>query len=245
MDDIRIQAVVFDLDDTLYPEHQYVASGYAAVCEHLARRGGIDQAACFDFLLARFLSGQAAGAFNALDETFGPRLADRGIGDLVRVYREHAPTIQPYGGMPDLLGRLRARMGLGLLSDGYLPAQRLKLAALGLERFFDAVVFTEDLGRDAWKPSHKGFELIAERLGARHEACGYVADNPAKDFLGANELGWRTVQYLHPSQVHSNNAAPPGGGPQVVVRTPPQLLAALHEPAMEWARPSRPSPTGG
>lgn len=226
----HIQVVVFDLDDTLFAERDYVRSGYQAVCEHLAGRGRIDARQGLDFLWSRFLSGQTGGALEALSEAFDLKLTPADIQELVRVYREHAPRIEPYDGVSELLGRLHADYRLGLLTDGYQPAQTLKLAALRLERFFDAAVFTEDLGRSAWKPSPKGFELIARRLGAPRAGCCYVGDNPAKDFLAPNQLGWRTIQYLHPGQVHAANAAPDGGSPQFVVKAPQELRNALRRP---------------
>ena len=96
-----------------------------------------------------------------------------------------------------------------------------------LERFFDQVLFTEQLGRDSWKPSPAGYQAIAERLGAEAQACAYVADNPAKDFVAANRLGWRTVQYLRPGQIHAHKPAPPDGLPQQIVHHAGELLGAL------------------
>ena len=96
-----------------------------------------------------------------------------------------------------------------------------------LRRFFDAVVFTEELGREFWKPSPRGFELIRESLSVPHEACVYVADNLTKDFVAPNALGWRTIQYLRAEQVHSGLAAADGGQPQQIVRSPGALWEAL------------------
>lgn len=264
----RIQAVVFDLDDTLYPERDYVASGYQAVCQHLhrtgltalpsagplgdtlppaaniasavnrpavaSRTGGfaaptnlLGPSECFGFLWLRFLAGESAGAFDALSEAFGLGLSKDQVQELVTVYREHRPRIEPYGGMAELLGRLHEGYRLGLLSDGYQPAQLLKLEALELARFFDVIVFTEDHGRAAWKPCEDCFRLIAGRLEAPPEACCYVADNPAKDFVAPNRMGWRTIQYLRPGQIKSTNEAPEGGWPQVVVGSPQALRDAL------------------
>jgi len=222
-----IRAVVWDLDDTLYPERQYVRSGYAAVGRHL--RAALGTAEAYEgWLWRRFEGGRFDRAFDALIEHFG--LAGRGpaVGELVRVYREHVPDIRPHEGVPALLERLRGRgLRLGLLSDGYLPAQRLKLQALGLDAWFDAVVFTEDLGREAWKPSAAGFEAVRERLGVEGTACAYVGDNPGKDFVAPNALGWRTVQYVRAGQLYAGVAAPPGGGAQWVVRGDAECLAAL------------------
>lgn len=220
-----ILGVVFDLDDTLLAEREYVRGGYAAAAEHVRVLTGRSER--FEtWLWERFLRGQAEGAFDALNAAFALGLNGQ-VGELVQVYRRHAPTVQPVAGMASLLGLLHARVRLGLLSDGYLPAQRLKLAGAKLERFFDAVVFTEELGRAAWKPSLQGFELMASLLELPHRACAYVADNPAKDFVAPNRLGWRTVQIMRPGQVHAHKAPVAGGRPEVVARSIGELATAL------------------
>ena len=224
----QIAAVIFDLDDTLYPERDYVRSGYAAVGRYLRETLGREER-FEDWLWARFARGETANAFDALNEHFRAHLTGGKILELVTVYREHSPKIRPYDGIQDLLVELRSRYKLALLSDGFLPAQRLKLEALKLERFFDAVVFTEEMGREFWKPSPGGFERISELLDLLHESCAYVSDNPAKDFVAPNALGWATIQYIHPDQIHSDNPAPPGGDPQIVVRRPDELRRALRE----------------
>ena len=222
----RIQAVILDLDDTLYPERQYVRSGYAAVCEHLRTVMGKD-GPFEQFLWDRFCRGESAGAFDELSATYNLGLGGGDIGKLVEVYRTHQPDIQPYESIPDLLALLQGRFKLGLLSDGFLLGQQLKLEALELRRFFEEVVFTDQMGRDAWKPSPAGFERIAELLGEAHEACAYVADNPGKDFLAPNGLGWLTIQYRQPGQLHADKPAPQGGEPAAVASLPRRLYQAL------------------
>jgi len=221
-----IQAVVFDLDDTLYAERDYVRSGYRAVARRLRRVLGRDEA-FDDWLWRRFEAGCAAGAFDAINEHFQLGLDSRAITELVGVYRSHKPDIRPRPGTVELLGQLGPRCRLGLLSDGFLPAQRLKLDALGLAPMLDAVVMTEEVGRRFWKPAPDGFEAIGDIMDATGECCAYVADNPAKDFLAPNRLGWRSVQLLCPQQIHSANAAPAGGAPQIVIASLDELEAAL------------------
>jgi putative hydrolase of the HAD superfamily len=221
-----IRAVVFDLDDTLYAERDYVRSGYRAVAGRLAGEGG-DAKALEAYLWGCLLGGNSARAFDAAGAHFGLNLSPQRIVELVEVYRSHPPDIRPWGGIPEFLGRLHECFRLGLLSDGFLPAQERKLDALKLRRFFDEVLFTEQLGREAWKPSAAGFEALARRLALPHEALAYVADNPAKDFVAPNALGWRSIQYLRPGQVHAHNPPPPGGQPQRTVRTLEELRAAL------------------
>jgi len=83
------------------------------------------------------------------------------------------------------------------------------------------------LGRESWKPSPAGYRRIAEQLGVAHAACAYVADNPAKDFLTPNALGWRTVQWRREGQIHADDPAPQAGEPQYLARDCRELLVAL------------------
>ncbi|MFP4106136.1 MAG: HAD family hydrolase [Phycisphaerae bacterium] len=220
------RAIVFDLDDTLYPERMYVFSGYCAVGDYLRitqqRVDPFD-----DWLWYRFCSGQSAGAFDALNEEFELGLDKDEILELVQVYRNHTPTLGPFDGIPELLDQITGSAHLALLSDGFLPAQKLKLQALQMESSFEAVVFTEELGREFWKPSPAGFEKIARQLDVPSANCIYVGDNPAKDFVAPNRLGWRTIQYIREEQIHAGNPAPTGGEPQTIVRDDRQLLDAL------------------
>lgn len=222
-----ILAVVFDLDDTLYLERDYVRSGYHALADALGQPA---RAAEFStWLWNRFLAGQAAGALDALNESFALNLDKPAIARLVALYRSHPCRLQPAGGMADLLSLLRPRYRLGILSDAFLPGGRMKLASLGLERFFDATVFTDELGpnRQFWKPSPAGFEKIAQALAVPVSACAFIGDNPAKDFQAPNALGALSIQYLHPGQLASSSLALPGGAPQHIARTPGEVVQAL------------------
>jgi putative hydrolase of the HAD superfamily len=221
-----LQAVVFDLDDTLYLERDFVRSGYRAVDEHL--RDTLQRYEPFeDWLWRRFLAGQARNAFDALDEHFRLNLSEATIATLIDVYRFHEPAIQPCPGVTDLLRRLGSQVRLGLISDGPPRMQRNKLHALGLIETFGEIVLTGELGPEAGKPSPKAFLKIQGRFDVPHDACCYVADNPAKDFLTPNQLGWTSIRYFRDGQVYATTPAPPGGEPQVTVRTDSELLHCL------------------
>ena len=228
----NILAVVFDLDDTLYSEREYVRSGYRAVAGHLHGTLGRerlirDGAAAEDWLWDRFCRGRAEGAFDALNEAFELGLTGEDISRLVQVYRSHRPDIRPVDAAADTLRQLKGHYRLGLLSDGFLPAQQLKLDALGLGGLFDAVIFTEEIGRECWKPSPAGFEAVARELGTAHDACAYVGDNPSKDFVAPNALGWLTVQITRPGQVHAHKPPAPDGEPRTIVHSWDGLVASL------------------
>ena len=83
--------VVFDLDDTLYLERDYVKSGFRAVAETAVQGSGVGAAEAFDFLWDGFLEGSRGSSFDALLERY-PELAQNvEVVALVKRYREHAP----------------------------------------------------------------------------------------------------------------------------------------------------------
>ncbi|MBN1437401.1 MAG: HAD family hydrolase [Sedimentisphaerales bacterium] len=196
-----IKAIIFDLDDTLYPELEYVKSGFRAIAGRLAGSEG-DADEVYEMLWAAFEEGPRDRVFNRVLRRLGQEDDRQVIAELVGQYRCHRPCLRLDDGVRELLERLRGRYKLGLISDGYMPGQRLKVEALGLEGFFDRIIYTEELGRAYWKPATRAFELMAEALGVEPGECVYVADNPAKDFAGPNGLGWQTVQVKRADGVH-------------------------------------------
>ena len=196
-------AVIFDLDDTLYPEAAYVASGFRAVDDALARHHALEGfAACATAVAAEGYPGHVFD--EALRRIGGaPSLA----GWCVATYRAHLPDIVLFPEAAEALATLRPKAALGVLTDGWLVAQRQKIAALDLAAQVDAVVYTDTFGRAHWKPAPTGYEAVAGALGVPHRACIYVADNPAKDFITAKALGWHTLHVARPGQTHA--AEPP------------------------------------
>jgi len=218
-----IQAIVFDLDDTLYPERAYTLSGFQAVVTWAEEHLGIPHHQGFAELRRLFEEGVRGDTFNRWLESHGFQ-PDDWVPQMVQVYREHNPHIEPYPEVPELLQRLRPRYRLGLVSDGYAEVQRRKLAALGLTSCFDALVFSDEWGREAWKPNTWPFETVLERLGVTGPEAIYVADNPHKDFLGARQVGMWTVRVRRSDGLYSHLEPPSSEhAPDVEIETLSEL----------------------
>ncbi len=225
----RSRALVFDLDDTLYPERSYVMSGFSAVGAWVEKRLGVP-------------AGQVASELRGLHEagvrgdTFDRWLEDRCLNgpgllsQMIEAYRTHRPSIRPFAAVPGLLSRLSGSFRLGLVTDGFRDVQRLKLEALGLERYFEAVVFSDDLGREAWKPSPKPFEAVLAALGVPAPDAAYIADNPLKDFPGPRSLGMKAVRVRFDDGYHAGDRPPsPEYAPDATLGSLTELESFLSE----------------
>jgi putative hydrolase of the HAD superfamily len=201
-----ITTVVFDLDDTLYDEIEYCKSGFAAAAEFLANTVSsmTETKRIFAALWEQFSTGNHTKTFNAALDELELSYDDELILELIEVYRRHKPKITLPPDSRDALCELSTKYTLALLTDGFLPGQQFKVQALGIEKYFKSIVYTEQLGREFWKPSPVGFEKILQSLKARPENTVYIADNEKKDFIAPNKLGFATIQILRPARLHTS-----------------------------------------
>jgi putative hydrolase of the HAD superfamily len=197
----RVQAVtVFDLDDTLYLERDYVESGLAVVGRwSAARLGTVDLG---PEMIARFKAGARGRIFNEALLSAGLGEPPHLIARMVQVYRQHRPLISLPADVTRFLARRPVGMASAVITDGYLDAQKRKIRALGLHDLgIELAVCTDRWGRDCWKPSPRAFELAEAFFGLSGPALTYVADNPNKDFHAPAALGWHTVCIARPGRL--------------------------------------------
>jgi putative hydrolase of the HAD superfamily len=223
-----ITTVIFDLDDTLYDEIDFCRSGFRAAAQHVARLSDAPSADdVFAAFWKSFITGDCGSTFNLGLAALGIPYDDHLIGTLVEIYRTHLPSLTLPADSRAILESLKDRYTLGLLTDGFVPTQRLKVRALGIQPYFKAIMYTEELGREFWKPSPRGFEKLLEMLGARPEETVYVADNEVKDFIAPNGLGFLTIQLLRPGGLYRQPSPLPQATPKVKIGRIDELTAVL------------------
>lgn len=191
------QLVVFDLDDTLYAERDYVRSALQFAGTQVDRLFACEGSA--DFLHAAFADGLA----DPLDYLWQDRgLPSCGREQVVAAMRAHMPSISLYSDARLFLDEMRARhQPFAIITDGRSVTQRAKIASLNC---FDAVAISvsEEVGLS--KLDEERFALLERAAPARRYL--YVADNPAKDFLMPNSRGWTTFMLKdRGANVHSQN----------------------------------------
>ncbi len=223
----QLKAIIFDLDDTLYAEKDFVLSGFQAVAEWSAANVGIDAVTGYATLLDLYDRGVRNNTFDrwlTIHEIDRPELTAK----FVEIYRDCLPQISPFPETIELLESLYGSYKIGLVSDGYLAVQQSKWAALGLANFFDAVVFSDSLGRANWKPSTAPFELVLEKLGIEPACSVYIGDNPLKDFFGARQLGMHAIQVQRVGSEYGH-LEPPGTDyhPHLKIASMAEVLTAI------------------
>lgn len=222
-----IRGVILDLDDTLYPELSYADSGFRAVDRFLAGAGACEPGRFHLAAQACFETGHRSRVFDGAMQAIGISLDRFPIPELVQVYREHLPIIHLFPDADAWLAGNCGRYLTGIITDGFSLAQRRKVSALELEGRVSSIIYSDDHGREFWKPHVRPYRDIQCRLGLGSEGLVYVGDNPAKDFKGARDAGWRSIRIRRPGTLHQSLEPLPGFEPDVEICSFDHLDAAL------------------
>lgn len=188
--------VVFDLDDTLHKEKEYLTSAFTEISGKL--RGEIGKS-IYDKMMQLYHAGE--DVFGTIIEEYDIKQSTK--SDLLDMYREHQPDYELEPKVADKLSEIKKqKMLTGLITDGRSLTQRNKLKSLGLTDYFDEVLISGEFGSE--KPNPKNFEYMQNKL--KGEGYIYIGDNIQKDFIAPNNLGWKTICLLgNGDNIHPQN----------------------------------------
>lgn len=190
---MKSKCVVFDLDDTLAYEIDYLKSAYTFIAKNLEPEQ-------WQSLLEQMLAW-----YNAKEDTFlllQNKYPQHTKESLLDQYRNHYPAITLNDGANELLTVIKEKgYKLGLITDGRSVTQRNKLKALGIETLLNKIIISEEFGSS--KPDEKNFIAFGQD---EHTQYYYIADNPKKDFVAPNKLGWITIALKNSGKnIHPQN----------------------------------------
>jgi putative hydrolase of the HAD superfamily len=211
----RIQAVIFDLDDTLIDWSQPEMSWEAFtrpmtdnMHRHLIEAGhALPTAEDFHDRLRREVEDeweqakatwQGASFDAALRRTLKLSGVDESrvdLKELMRVYNwKPMPGVTVYDDAMEVLSELRRRgYKLGLITNSFLPMwmRDVELRHYNLIEYFDARLTSGDAGYI--KPHPAIYRQMLAMLGTAAEASVFIGDRPQNDIAGANEAGLISV----------------------------------------------------
>jgi putative hydrolase of the HAD superfamily len=191
----RNTCIVFDLDDTLYSEIDYLKSAFSYIAAEIAPES---VKLVYDEMINTYISG--GDTFKFITEKYSEK--NLTIEKLLYLYRNHYPKISLREGVLEMLIAIKKRNGrTGIITDGRSITQRNKIKALGLEEYFDKIVISEEFGSQ--KPADSLFESFVENgIEAQYY---YIGDNIYKDFISPKKLKWCCIGVLDKNNIHSQN----------------------------------------
>ena len=181
---------VFDLDDTLYSERDFEKSGIEFVYNNF-KINHIE--------LETILKNRK----NWIEQIIDDKNNQITLQMVLDTYRNHFPTIQLYKDSKLFLEKLFSLGNeMSLITDGRSITQRNKLRALGIESFFKNIVISDEVNSE--KPSEYNFKRVINNKHVQNYI--YIADNPNKDFITPNKLGWTSICLMDRGQnIHKQN----------------------------------------
>ena len=186
---------VFDLDDTLYPEEDYLKSAYHAIAIEISNE---TSKSLYNKMVQIHSSG--GNTFEYLLKKFPEK--NLSLEKLLYLYHTHYPDISLREGVLEMLFEIKKRDGkVGIITDGRSVTQRNKIKALGLENLVDKLIISEEFGHE--KPASLLYESF---MG--HDAdlqFYYVGDNVCKDFITPKKLAWCCIGVLDKKSIHKQN----------------------------------------
>ena len=185
------RAILFDLDDTLYPYRAFVRSGFRAVARRLAVERGLPFRSVLKVLRRALVGGARGRELQALCDRFS--LPASLVPELTEVMREHEPTLRLPAQTVRVLADLRRSWRIGVVTNGTPRIQRRKIAALGLSSFVDTLIYATEHGDGRGKPAAPAFEAALARLGTTARQTVFVGDDRCADIDGAGALGLSTI----------------------------------------------------
>lgn len=199
-----MMSIIFDLDDTLYfQKDQFVSATRKQRIE-------LDKAK-IELLYEHFqlYSEQAyvkrEQGKMSLDEmrveriekaygALGIKLTREACQQWQRDYQYEQEHIHLSETISQLLDYCRSQaIEIGIITNGPSVHQRMKMAALGLDRWFDEekIVVSGDI--EISKPDTRIFNQLGAKLVQKNQPIYYVGDNPVNDVKGALEAGWTPI----------------------------------------------------
>lgn len=194
-----LKAVVFDLDDTLYSEKEYVKSGYRAIAQFVPEIENAEAKLWEAFECKK----------TAIDEVLKNECiyTEELKQKCLEVYRYHLPSVHLYDGVEEMLEKLRNQgLLIGIITDGRPEGQRAKIQALNLLQFVDHIIVTDELGGIEFrKPNEKAFVLMKEQLNIEYAEMCYIGDNICKDFIAPQKLGIRSIWFCNKDGIYNSS----------------------------------------
>lgn len=186
---MKVKAVLFDLDDTLYPEIMFVRSGFQIVAGYVSAMYGFNRHSLISRMMEILHNEGRGKIFDILLKELGI-YSKKTLGTLILLYRTHEPSIKLYSDVIPTIKQLRSlKIRLGIVTDGMASIQRKKINALGLVNIIDSIIYSSELGKEFEKPAKLPFEIALDFLKVKANKALFIGNDIDKDIIGGISSG--------------------------------------------------------
>lgn len=217
--DLSDLVIVFDLDDTLISEEDYLNSGIKEVENFISKTYKVN-------FNGKIINAKKKG----IKDLWGWSCNQLGLPLEVKesflwFYRLHKPKLEIIPNVENLISELKTyHANIAILTDGRSVSQRLKINCINLnsvELFISQEFISE-------KPNLKRFLLIEEKWPKKSYI--YIGDNPRKDFIAPKKLGWNTIgaDWIE-NRIHKVKKGDSLSDPEVWTSKPQEIIQLLKD----------------
>ncbi len=191
-----VKAILFDLDNTLYDEREYIFGAFQDISDFLSKRFPNRKEDFYRALLSEFEKKGSLYPYLFDDTLRELDLYDKElVKQMVAKFHQSSPEIRLYEGAKEVLLKLKEQYALALITNGNVEMQKRKVQLLGILDIFQKIVYAQIYGTEE-KPSGLPYQDALRGLNVEPGEVIYVGDNPYIDFIGAKKLGIVTYRLL-------------------------------------------------
>ncbi|MCH1627929.1 HAD family hydrolase [Ferdinandcohnia quinoae] len=205
--------MLFDLDDTLLNRDLAVDKMFSIIIEKCYEDVKYSNK---NEMLKKFKEydsesygyNDKTNVFESLFDEFPPtnRLPRDSIQDFWNLHFPHCFSINPT--TRNIIHTIKKHVKVAIITNGSTQRQKAKIMNTNLNRFFDTIIISEEVGCS--KPDRRIFELALNKLNVKPEAALFVGDNLELDIGGCQNANINGI-WFNPNMKENDTDIKPYG----------------------------------
>ncbi len=194
---MKIKAILFDIDDTLFPSGEFAISARKNAVKAMIEAGmDVEFDEAFEELMEIVgkRGSNYGNHFDLLCKKLGYGKSSKLVAAGIAAYHNKKAGIMPFPEAARTLLKLRENgFKLYVASDGKVLKQWDKLIRMKIHLLFHDVFVSEEIG---CRKSVKFFKSVLKRIGLKPEECLMVGDLVERDIEPPRKIGMESIRLV-------------------------------------------------
>ena len=195
----KIEAIIFDFDDTLVDEEKWVRERWEKTIQFTEAELQIEEFGGAFWEIYRKRGWRYKKHVNEALQICGK--GDNQVGKIVDYFLNQTVDESLFEGVSEFLNFIKDDYKLGILTNGRKEVQYDRIERVGISKYFSSVICAFDNP----KPDPEPYLKILNDLGVLPENSVYVS-HEQDDFDGAKRIGMSTVHVNFSSEIGMKNS---------------------------------------